>query len=322
MLARRLLALVLLSFVAASAFAAKVMKQSVRSRGKERTYYLFVPDGLDAAHPVPLLLTLHGSGRNGASLVDRWKALAEKEKFVVAGPDSTDSQFWSAPEDGPALLRDVVDAVRATVPVDAKRIYLFGHSAGGGFALQMGLLESDYFAAVAVHAGALLPEDAPPLIALATRKIPFALFIGDRDPLVPIGAVRDTRDTLVKAGFVAELTEIPHHNHDYYSRAAAINRDVWSFLARQTLTKEPAFTPYDVVSNYWLRRSGGQAPSPVQPSPGTGQAGAPALHRVRELLTARADILPRRWTHSTLTSTSTPTTFVRTASACRRSSMN
>ncbi|HWS70601.1 MAG TPA: PHB depolymerase family esterase [Thermoanaerobaculia bacterium] len=244
MLARRLIALLLLSFVAGSAFAAKVEKQSLRSRGKDRTYFLFIPDGLDAAHPVPLLLTLHGSGRNGASLVDRWKVLAEKEKFVVAGADSLDSQFWSAPEDGPALLRDIVEAVRAKAPIDGKRIYLFGHSAGAGFALQMGLLESDYFAAVAVHAGALLPNDAPPLIAMATRKIPFALFIGDRDPLVPIVAVRDTRDTLVKAGFVAELTEIPHHNHDYYSRAGAINRDAWTFLARQALAKEPAFTEY------------------------------------------------------------------------------
>ena len=244
MLARRLVALLLLVVAPTIAFAAKVEKQSLRSRGKERMYYLFVPEGLDAAHPVPLLLTLHGSGRNGASLVDRWKALAEKEKFVVAGPDSSDSQFWSAPEDGPALLRDVVDAVRAKAPIDAKRVYLFGHSAGGGFALQMGLLESDYFAAIAVHAGALLPHDAPPLIALATRKIPFALVIGDRDPLVPIGAVRDTRDMLVKAGFVAELTEIPHHNHDYYSRAAGINRDVWTFLSRQALAKEPAFTEY------------------------------------------------------------------------------
>lgn len=246
MRARRFLAVVLLAvlLLALPLFAAKVEKQSLRSRGKERTYVLFVPDGLDAAKPVPLLITLHGSGRNGASLVDRWKALAEKEKFVVAGPDSTDSQFWAAPEDGPALLRDLVESVRAKAPVDAKRIYLFGHSAGGGFALQMGLLESEYFAAIAVHAGALQPNDAPPLIAMATRKIPFTLVVGDRDPLVPAAAVRDTRDALVKAGFVAGLSEIPHHDHDYYSRAAAINREVWAFLSRQALAKEPAFTEY------------------------------------------------------------------------------
>jgi polyhydroxybutyrate depolymerase len=244
MRSRRFAALLVLSFLAGHVFAAKVEKQTLTSRGKERSYFLFVPDGLDAAHPVPLLLTLHGSGRNGASLVDRWKGLAAKEKFVLAGPDSTDPQFWSAPEDGPALLRDLADALRAKYPIDGKRIYLFGHSAGGGFALQLGLLESNYFAAIAVHAAALLPEDAPPLIALASRKVPFALFIGDRDPLVPIGAVRDTHETLVKAGFVAELTEIPHHDHDYYSRAGSINADVWKFLSRQALERDPAFTEY------------------------------------------------------------------------------
>ena len=38
-------------------------------------------------------------------------------------------------------------------------MYLFGHSAGAGQALYLSLLESEYFAATAVHAGALRTED-------------------------------------------------------------------------------------------------------------------------------------------------------------------
>src|SRR2546425_7221559 len=69
----------------------------------KRPYYLFVPDSLDA-RPVPLLIVLHGSGRDGKSLVDPWRDLASREGFIVAGPDAADRRAWIAPDDGPAFL--------------------------------------------------------------------------------------------------------------------------------------------------------------------------------------------------------------------------
>lgn len=87
--------LLILLLVALPLYAAKVEKQTITSRGATRAYYLFVPDGLDPAKPVPLIVTLHGSGRNGASLVDKWKALAQKEKIILAGPDAPCSDWRS-----------------------------------------------------------------------------------------------------------------------------------------------------------------------------------------------------------------------------------
>jgi poly(3-hydroxybutyrate) depolymerase len=227
----------------ATALAARIEKLTLTSRGKERTYYLFVPEGVTRDHPVPLVITLHGSGRNGASLVEKWKDLAAKEGIILAGPDSTDSKQWSYPEDGPMLLRDVVEAVKTKYPVDGRRVYLFGHSAGAGFAIQMGLLESEYFAAVAIHAGALSPNDYP-VMDIATRKLPFAIFVGTIDPYFPLAQVRATRDALQKSGFVAELTEIPRHNHDYYSIADRVNRPAWDFLGKYSLPQDAKFTSY------------------------------------------------------------------------------
>jgi poly(3-hydroxybutyrate) depolymerase len=236
-------AAVLVLLLAAPLLAARVEKRTLTSRGKQRTYSLFVPDGVSAAHPAPLLVTLHGSGRNGASLVEQWKALASKEGILVAGPDSINPAEWAAPEDGPQLLYDIVEELEKQYPIDSRRVYLFGHSGGACFALEMGLLESEYFAAVAIHAGTLHPSIFT-LPARATRKIPVAIFSGTRDPFFPIAEVRATRDALVQGGCPTELTEMPKHDHDYYGSAGKINRDAWTFLAQHPLEAEPKFTRY------------------------------------------------------------------------------
>jgi polyhydroxybutyrate depolymerase len=226
-----------------AAQAAKIEKRTLISGGATRTYYLYIPDSVARDPPSPLLVTLHGSGRNGASLVERWRGMADKEGIVLAGPDSKDSQMWKAPEDGPAFLRDVVENVKSVTPIDPRRVYLFGHSAGACFALQMGLLESEYFAAAAIHAGVMRLQDYD-LFEFATRKIPFTLFIGNRDTLFPVFDVKRTRDALIERGFTAEYTEIPRHDHDYYSRAGTINPKAWQFLRQYTLPAEPKFIEY------------------------------------------------------------------------------
>jgi poly(3-hydroxybutyrate) depolymerase len=147
-----LLFLLVLSSTATLA-AAKPEKQTITSLGAERIYYTFVPEKLTA--PAPLLLLLHGSGRDGMSQIDEWKALAEKEGIILIAPDSANSREWSMNTDGPEFLHDIVEAVRAKHSIDGTRLYIFGHSAGAVFALYMGVMESRYFAAVGVNAGAM-----------------------------------------------------------------------------------------------------------------------------------------------------------------------
>jgi len=149
---RALLLIALLATSSAALAGPKMTKEFVGSGGQTRAYYLFIPDRPLGAAPAPLLITLHGSGHNGASLVEYWQGLAEQKGFVVAGPDSSNPQQWKYPEDGPDFLRDVIDAVKAKTAIDPRRVYLFGHSAGAYFGLQISLLESEYFAATAHHA--------------------------------------------------------------------------------------------------------------------------------------------------------------------------
>jgi len=223
--------------------AEKIVKESTRSQGKERTYYLFVPDKISPATPAPLIVLLHGSGRNGLSLVEKWKELAKKEGIIVAGPDALNSQGWRIPEDGPDFIHELVETLKAKHTVNTRRVYLFGHSAGAGQALYLSLLESEYFAATAVHAGALGTE-AGPYIERAPRKIPIAIFVGTNDQLFPLSVVRATRDALNARGFKSELTEIKGHTHWYYDRAAEINQSAWQFLKGYELGGEPRYEQY------------------------------------------------------------------------------
>ncbi len=220
--------------------AEKIVKESIRSQGKERTYYLFVPDKAGPAVPAPLIVLLHGSGRNGLSLVEKWKELAKKEGVIIVGPDALNSQGWKIPEDGPEFIHELVEALKTKYPINARRVYLFGHSAGAGQALYLSLLESEYFAATAVHAGALSPDDGP-YIDRAQRKIPIAIFVGTNDEFFPLPVVRATRDALNGRGFKSELTEIKGHTHWYYDRAAEINRSAWEFLKGHELGGEPKY---------------------------------------------------------------------------------
>jgi poly(3-hydroxybutyrate) depolymerase len=226
-----------------SAFGQKIRKETIESQGKKRTYYLVVPDQATAEHPAPLLLVLHGSGRNGLSLVEKWKDLAIKEGIVLVGPDAISTDGWNVPADGPDFLQVLVSELKSKYPIDSRRMYLFGHSAGATFALYMGLLESEYFAAVAIHAGALRHDDGP-IVERAARKIPIYIQVGTVDQFVPLVAVRATRDVLTKNGFEVQLTEIKGHDHWYYDLAPKINAEAWSFLKQRKLAEDPRYTQH------------------------------------------------------------------------------
>jgi len=239
-----LLLVSLLSPVSSLAAPSEIVKEKIVSQGKERGYYLFVPDSVKAGTPAPLLVLLHGSGRNGHSLVEKWKDLARKEGIILAGPDSTDSSRWAVPIDGPEFLYDLIESLKSKYPVNPRRVYLFGHSAGASFSLQMSMFESKYFAATAIHAGAL-QKAAYVVIDYAKRRIPVSIIVGTNDLFFPLEVVRATRDELNKKEFSAELTEIPNHDHNYYGIAPRINGMAWEFLKKHELSEDPQYQQYD-----------------------------------------------------------------------------
>jgi predicted esterase len=226
---------------------AQVTKEKLQSQGKQRTYYLYAPASSKSSAAPALVVLLHGTDRNGLSLVEKWKDLADKEGFIIVGPDASGSG-WRTPEDGPEFIHDLVEMMIKQYRVDPQRLYLFGHSAGAVFALDLAMFESNYFAAVAVHAGAWRLKQEFEFVDLAKRKIPLKIIVGDRDSFFPLDAVKATEAALKDRQFPIDVVVMKGHDHWYYDLAPEINRNAWDFLKQNSLPGERKHVQYNTVS--------------------------------------------------------------------------
>lgn len=208
------------------------------SSGVKRTYAACLPP---TGHPHPLVILLHGSGGTGHDMVQRWRDLARREGILVAAPDAIDRRQWQPPQDGPTLLRDLVEEL-APHDIDKRRIYLFGYSAGAVFTLYMAPLESEYFAAAATHAGAYNGEADLGFLDRTPRKIPLFLSVGARDARFPQPLFLVTVDRLERAGFPVTTSVLPDSPH-VYEPSVEINERAWRFLRQHSLDREPVFAP-------------------------------------------------------------------------------
>ena len=212
-----------------SAFARdKVERRTFLFAGQPRTYFCLIPSA--PSGPLPIVVLLHGSGNNGQQMTGAWSSLAATEHFIIAAPNALHSEMWDSDGDGPAFLHAVVSEIAAQHPVDPHHVYLFGHSAGAVYALGLALIDSEYFAAVAGHAGALTPDNAA-LFRYARRKMPIALWVGDEDSRVSVDAVNATRDIFSAHGFSVRVTAIPFAGHAWDGPSAdKVARSAWDFF--------------------------------------------------------------------------------------------
>jgi len=226
------------------ACAAEIVAGHITLAGADRTYALYAPPGASQTG-APLLVLLHGSGGNGHRIAELWKDMADKNGIILLAPDAFRNDRWRLREDGPDVIHAIIGAACAALPVDGKRIYLFGQSGGAVYALMLGMLEAPYFAAVAVHAGSWRNARDYNAIAFARRKIPVSIIIGSEDEFFSMASVRRTQDALKAAGFPAEVTVLPGQHHAFYeANAAEIEKDAWTFLSAHSLDSAPAFISY------------------------------------------------------------------------------
>lgn len=204
----------------------KVTSFTFQFADKARTVYTVIPQ---REGPMPLVILLHGSGRSGAIMAPLWKDLALHEGFIIAAPNAYNPATWNSDNDTPDFFRAIVEQVKTRHAVDESRIYLFGHSAGAAYALFLTVVDSDLFAATAIHAGAL-QTDPKGLLEQAERKAPIAIWVGDRDPNFPVDQVMATKKIFEANGYKVQLSVILGHDHNYYAMSDEINSKAWIFL--------------------------------------------------------------------------------------------
>lgn len=192
----------------------------------KRQYYYYVPAGAEKNSPVVILL--HGAGRDGRSMIDTWKVIADQHRVRLLAPDGEQHNWSMQPHREVKVLGQMLK--EAFPDAAGKPVYLFGHSNGARMALRLAAAYPQAFAAVAVHGGT---EPGLTLPAGAEHLPAVALFLGDRDHIFSVASGRTTVRQFEQAGFAASLYVLQKHTHWYYSDAQRINKSIWAFLSRQ-----------------------------------------------------------------------------------------
>jgi poly(3-hydroxybutyrate) depolymerase len=223
--------------------AAQILENSLTVQQRERSFEIYVPEKI-AALP-PLLVLLHGSGQDGLYMTKLWKDFADGHGMILLAPNALHTDSWRLKEDGPQFIAAAIDAARVEHPFDQRQVYLFGQSGGAVYALILAMLESDYFAAVSVHAGAWRRPDEFNAMGFADQKIPVQIIIGDQDEFFSLDAAHRTETALQEAGFPVDLLIVEGQHHWYTDRTApGINEIAWSFLARHKRDSAPLYKIY------------------------------------------------------------------------------
>ena len=211
------------------ALAARAGATTVECEGRKFNYLFYAPE---KAGPLPAILLLHGAGDSPGPMLRAWVGLAKKEGIALIAPELPRKAEFE--EIAPRVFRCVAEDAKRLGSLDTARLYVFGNSMGGYLAYDAAMFDSEYFAAVAVHAMGIAPE-YDGILQKASRKTPLAIYIGDRDPLVSLASVRRTRDLLEQNGFSVHYVELKGHDHNYYYVAEKVNADVWAFFREKRL---------------------------------------------------------------------------------------
>lgn len=116
-----------------------------------------VPEGLEAAAPVPLLVLCHGAGGEANTVLPFFVRWARARRFLLLAPQSL-FPTWDIVigGHGPDLERldTSLQQVAACFRLDPARMALAGFSDGGSYALSVGLSNGDLFShVIALSAG-------------------------------------------------------------------------------------------------------------------------------------------------------------------------
>jgi poly(3-hydroxybutyrate) depolymerase len=205
-------------------------------------YTLFVPTTYDPKKPAPLIVNLHGYDITPLQqmLFDGTTDFAERYGFIVVAPmgysvtGGWGMRLGAAPgsgDTGPVNSKysvgqlseidamSVLKLIREKYAVDSDRIFLTGHSMGGGGTYYLGAKYKDIWAGLAPIAG--LGGIADAAAAEPYKSIPMLIMHGDKDSLLPVGISRRTVWSLQAVGAPHIYREFPGQDHEFWIRRGA-----------------------------------------------------------------------------------------------------
>jgi len=164
---------------------------------ERRPYGFKVPTGYVSGTPTPLVILLHGYGASGAGQEGYFQLgpVADEQTFLYATPDGTPDgtgrRFWNADDaccdffgtgvDDVAYLNAMIDDIFSKYTVDAKRIFVVGHSNGAFMSHRLACDLSNRIAAIVALAGAVWKD---PSKCIPTSPVSVLDVHGDADTVV------------------------------------------------------------------------------------------------------------------------------------------
>jgi predicted peptidase len=227
------------------AYADKITGQFTKGVSKQgMNYQLWGNPKLDATKRYPLIIWLHGAGQSGddneaqmGGAPKNWVSEAAQGKnacFMLAPQCPSRDIGWKneVAEKLLALIADLTD----NLPIDDARLYLTGSSMGGSGTWYIAAKYPQVFAAAVPLCGGGDTKNAEIL-----KTIPFWVFHGDKDDMVPVDRSR-TMVAAVKAagGELINYSELAGEGHGI-TGVVYPREDLYEWLFKQ-VKKGPATT--------------------------------------------------------------------------------
>jgi polyhydroxybutyrate depolymerase len=185
------------AFMTAAAFSpaqADTREYTLNVEHVSRTFLVHVPRKV--AHPVSLVVALHGGSTNGAAM-ENFSGLSESSEaygFIVVYPNGSGRLkkllTWNGGDccgyaqvhdiNDTAFLRDLIDYMIRKYKVDASRVYVAGVSNGAIMAYRLAAEIPDKIAAIAAVAGTLGVDAGS-----VQKPVPILHFHGTEDQYIP-----------------------------------------------------------------------------------------------------------------------------------------
>lgn len=190
-------------------------------------YTLYVPKSYDGKKEFPVVFALHGLFSDCFQMI-RYPGIvpaAEKHNYILVAPMGFNNRGWygmygkTKAGDVPRNLgelseRDVINVItmiRKEFKIDAQRIYLYGHSMGGGGSFHLLSKYPGQFTAIATVAPAFFVSDRDKqLQAIAS---PIMVIQGTKDPLVNVHVTRSLVKELQQHGKKVRYIEAEGSGH-------------------------------------------------------------------------------------------------------------
>ncbi len=208
--------------------------------GEIMPYRVYVPTKWDGKKQLPMILVLHGNTRDHNFYFDRdggiLAKLAEKHGYIVAtvmgyrpsagyNASAITSMLATPPSSAPrgggfprtaAMQRETelsekdamaaFDLILKEFNPDPKRIFLFGHSAGGTGGWYLGSKHANRFAGLALSAFVTQSASVP---FERLKGMPILVIVGSKDSPRTVETARNMAQPVAQNGFITQFLEIP-----------------------------------------------------------------------------------------------------------------